>query len=376
MKISILQDKLNTALKQVIKSVENKPTLPILGNILLTIDDGRVKLSATNLEHSTVAWVGAKIDMDGPGITLPAKTLADVVAKFPPERIDISVDYPTQTATLKCGASRTEIKGIDIAEFPLLPEFTQTDWVISAKVLKQVIAHAQCAAAREQNRPILCGIHFEGDGHRLTVISADGFRLYVSAIELDEAVQPFEVTLPLQSMLILSKLITDVEDGIAVQMPGQRDLMLFGLKHMTFATQILDGKFPAVDAIVPKTYEHKAVLYTADLFAAVERGQVFGKDSAFSMQVIFTPPNEPGEPGSANFIGMSAERGMLEGMMDCTFEGAALTTNFNSKYMLDVPFEDERIVIETLGPTSPIVMRPEASDNEIYVIMPMGVNKR
>jgi DNA polymerase III sliding clamp (beta) subunit (PCNA family) len=93
------------------------------------------------------------------------------------------------------------------------------------------------------------------------------------------------------------------------------------------------------------------------------------------MKMEITPPTGPGEPGAVMLTGYSAERGMLEGSLDATVEGEALTVSFNSKYMLELPFEDERFVLESNGPTSAIVLRPEASDNEVYVMMPMGMNR-
>ena len=58
---------------RVSRAVENRPTLPVLGNILLATEDARLRLSATNLEMSITTWIGAKVDQEG-AITLPASS--------------------------------------------------------------------------------------------------------------------------------------------------------------------------------------------------------------------------------------------------------------------------------------------------------------
>src|SRR6266508_2124643 len=156
MTTSVLQDKLAKVLSIVARPVENRPPLSFLGNILLTTEDARVKLAATNLEMSITTWIGAKVEQEG-AITLPAKTLADLVTNLSPERVDLSLDTATQTVNVRCGATVSNIKGIDASEFPLVPQGGDADVTISGKTLKDMINQSAFAAAKEDNRPILTG---------------------------------------------------------------------------------------------------------------------------------------------------------------------------------------------------------------------------
>ena len=126
MKVSVLQDKLAKGLSIVGRAVENRPTLPVLGNILLATDDARLRLSATNLEMSITTWIGAKVDREG-SITLPSRTLADLVNNLSPERVDLTLEVATQTVNLKCGGTNANIKGIDAGEFPTVQQGGEAD---------------------------------------------------------------------------------------------------------------------------------------------------------------------------------------------------------------------------------------------------------
>ncbi|HDD25277.1 MAG TPA: DNA polymerase III subunit beta, partial [Chloroflexi bacterium] len=120
MRVSCLQENLAKGLSIVGRAVSPRSTLPVLGNVLLATDGGRLKLSATNLEVGISCWIGAKVDEDG-ATTVPARTFIDLVNTLPPERVDMELIARTQTLNLRTGRSEANIKGIDAQEFPIMP---------------------------------------------------------------------------------------------------------------------------------------------------------------------------------------------------------------------------------------------------------------
>ncbi len=124
MKVSVLQENLAQGLNVVSRAVSPCSTYPILANVLLSAEDGRLKLSATDRELGITAWIGAKIEEPG-ATTVPSRTLADLVATFPNETIAMELVVRTQTLQLVAGRSNAEIKGIDAQEFPPCPSPTR-----------------------------------------------------------------------------------------------------------------------------------------------------------------------------------------------------------------------------------------------------------
>ena len=102
------------------RAVSPRSTLPVLSNILVATDEGRLRLSATNLELGITCWIGAKIEEDG-STTVPARTFTDLISTIPPAKTDISLHEPTQTLNIKSGSLNTDIKCIDAQEFPPMP---------------------------------------------------------------------------------------------------------------------------------------------------------------------------------------------------------------------------------------------------------------
>jgi DNA polymerase-3 subunit beta len=120
MKVTILQESLARGLSTVSRAVSPRSTLPVLSNVLIASDEGRMRLSATNLELGITCWIGAKIEEEG-STTVPARTFSDLVGTLPAEQVSLNLNTSTQTLNVHCGPSNTEIKCIDAQEFPPLP---------------------------------------------------------------------------------------------------------------------------------------------------------------------------------------------------------------------------------------------------------------
>ncbi len=374
MRISVLQENLAKGVSTVIKAVESRPTLPVLANILLEADEARLKLAATNLQMSITMWIGAKVDVAG-SITLPAKTLADLVNNLSPERVDMVLDTATHTMQVRCGATNSNIKGIDADEFPPIAHGEQADVVIEGSVLRDMILQTAFAAAKEDNRPILTGVYTELDGERITMAAADGYRLAVRSGTLVEPVrEPAKMVIPARTLNEIARIIDENDKEVAISLPDRRDIVTFHLHNVDISSQLLEGRFPDFSAIIPQQYITSTTMYTSDLLKACRRAQIFARDSANSGRLYVKPPRGPGEPGEVQVIGKSAERGDLDGMLDATVEGEALDISFNIEYLIDVlkVITDERVIFQSNGTENPGVIRLEERDDFVHVIMPMS----
>ena len=372
--ISVLQENLAKGLNIVTKAVDNHPPLPVLTNVLLVADGSRLMLAATNLELSITCWIGAKIEQPGT-ITLPAKTFSELVNNLSPERVDLQLDTTTHTMHVKCGATVSNIKGIDADEFPPITHGEESNIHISGKTLKEMIRQTAFAAAKDDNRPILTGVYTEFDGDIMTMASADGYRLSVRTTNLDAPIDPkVHLVIPAKALSEVERIIGDSDEEVSISLPSKRDIITFHLNNVDVSSQILEGNFPDFTAIIPRGYITSTVMYTSDLLRACQRAEIFARDSAYSASIYVQPAKGPSEPGEVKIAGKSNERGDNEGMVDASVEGEALDITFNIKYLIEVlrVVNEERVVFQSNGPENPGVLRPENRDDFVYVIMPMS----
>lgn len=378
MRLSVLQENLARGLSIVSRAVETRPTMPVLANVLLKTEDARLKLVGVNMSLGLgiTCWIGAKVDVEG-SITLPAKTLADLVNNLSPERVDLLLDVPTQTVSLRCGATKANIRGIDADEFPPVPEGSGGDFTVQGKALKEMINQTAFAAASDDSRPILTGLYTQLKDNTLTMAAADGYRLAVRTTEIEQNFpQLLDMVIPAKSLIEVARVVGDDEE-VVVTLPDKRNIVMFQTQSVEISSQLLEGKFPDFKAIIPRGYSTSTVMYTSDLLRACQRAEIFARDSAYSGRLYVQPPRAPGEPGEVLIVGKSAERGDNEGMLDAAVEGEPLDISFNIKYLIDVlrVIQDERVILESNGAANPGVLRPENRNDFIHVIMPMSVTR-
>lgn len=380
MRVSVLQENLSKGLGIVGRAVQSRPTLPILANVMIATEEARLRLSATNLELGITCWIGAKVDTMGQ-VTIPARTLQELISTLPPERVDMDLDPRSLTLHLDCAGKTANIKGMEAAEFPLMPEF-DADRALSipAQAFKEMIEQVVFAAAKEDNRPILTGILARFDNDTFTLAAADGYRLAVRTTELDlgvgsRAVEPMIV--PARTLQELSRIITDEDEEVLIAFPDARGQVMFSLGSVVLISQLIEGKFPDYEAIIPRRYETTTLAYTKELLAACRSSEVFAKDSANTARIVIEPSEVNTLPGRVLVAGRSQEKGDAEAPVDASIDGQGMEIAFNIRYLIDVlsVIREEQVVLETSGPTAPGVVRPAGRDDFIHVIMPMSTGR-
>ena len=217
MKISCLQENLSRGLAVVGRAVANRATLPVTQNVLLSVDQSMLKLSATNLEIAMTTWVGAMIEEEG-SITVPARLLTEFVNSLPNDKIDIELDRGSGLLQISSGNSKAHVNITDASEFPPIP--TVEDGLaaeVDPLVLKNAISRVSFAAATEESRPVLTGVEMKLDTGRFTMAAADGFRLAVHhGALLKSAAEQVSVIIPARTMNELNRLIGDREEGVEI----------------------------------------------------------------------------------------------------------------------------------------------------------------
>ncbi|MEA3338896.1 MAG: DNA polymerase III subunit beta [Chloroflexota bacterium] len=377
MKVSCLQENLAKGLGIVGRAVSPRSTLPVLGNVLMATEAGRLKLSATNLEVGISCWIGAKVEEEG-AITVPARTLTDLVNALPPEQVDMELVERTQTLNLCAGRSESNIKGIDAQEFPIVltPE-GEGGIPIAPEVLRTAIQQVAFAAATDESRPILTGVLAQFEEEQLTLASADGFRLSVRTLSLPQAVaDPFSIIIPARALTELGRISGEQKDPIVITVTPTRNQVLFQLTDIVLVSQLIDGNFPDFNQIIPKGRNTHTVVDTASFLKACKTALIFARDAAHIGRLHIKPGTEL-VPGHVVVSATSAETGDDVSELDATIEGDEVEIAFNVKYLIEVlsVAGSPQVALDTTTSSSPGVILPVGEVDFTHVIMPMHLGR-
>jgi DNA polymerase-3 subunit beta len=373
MKVSVLQENLAHGLGIVARAVSPRSTLPVLGNILLATDEGRLRLSATNLELGITCWIGAKIEEDG-STTVPARTFTDLVSTLPPDRVNMDLSVRTQTMNVRCGTSNTDLKCIDSQEFPPMP-IPDLDGGIQINVsdLKEMIQQVVFAASTDEARPILTGVLVTVEGDQMTLASADGFRLSVRSAELPSPVErSITAVIPARALSELSRISGDGKEVVTMVLPQHSGRVIFRTKDAELASQLIEGTFPDYQQIIPRSYHTRTVLSTSSLLKACKQAEIFAREGSMIARMNISPGGEL-QPGTVEISGQSEETGSNQTIIDASIEGPSLLIAFNVRFLREVidVIKTPNVAIETTVDTSPGVIRPVGDSSFLHVIMPM-----
>ncbi len=377
MKVSCLQENLARGLGTVVRAVAPRSTLPVLSNVLVASDKGRLRLSATNLEMGISYWIGAKIEEEG-ATTVPARTFVDLVNTLPNDTVFMELTVRNQTLNVRCGAFNNDIKCIDAHDFPPLPPSELDDGLdLNIQDLRTLINQVTLAASTDDARPVLTGVLVEVEGSEMTFAAADGFRLSVRTATLSSAApEPIHAIIPARTLNELARIIGTGDDSITMTMPPNRGQVIFRAKDVEVVSQLIEGTFPDYRGIIPANHVTRTVLPTSAFLKACKAADIFAREAAHSARLRVTPGTDL-EPGTVEVSATSAETGSNETTVDATIEGDPVEIAFNVRFLVDVlsVIDTPNVALETTGPSAPGVIRPVGQDDFLHVIMPMHLGR-
>ncbi|MDZ7729655.1 MAG: DNA polymerase III subunit beta [Dehalococcoidia bacterium] len=375
MKVQVLQENLQRGLTTVARAVAARSTLPITANVLIETEDGRLKLAATDLDIGITSYVGARIDEEG-ATTVPARLIGDFVASLPSAPVDLQVAERSREVHLACARNESTINAMDAEDFPRIQSIAAGSAIqLDPRGLKHAIDRVEFAAASDDSRPALTGVHVKSDGARLTLAAADGFRLAVSDIDLEEApAEPIEIIVPARAMRELSRLITDMQDPVEMRVNQQRTQVQFTMSETELVAQLIQGVFPNYGQLIPAEYNTRTTVQVDDFKRLSRIAAIFARDGSGIIRVEMNPA-EGGEGGKLKVSARADEVGGNHGEVDAHVEGTAGKIAFNSRYLSDVlnALHGE-VSLEVTNPYSQGAFRPTGESNYVHVVMPMYVD--
>jgi DNA polymerase-3 subunit beta len=349
-------------------------TLPVLNNILLATDDGRLRLSATDLKIGITLWIPAMIFQDG-ALTLPSRLLTDFVNSLPNEQVEIATADTGHLAHLRCARSSVNIRGIDADEFPLIPSISdEPSASVPAKLLREMIGQVVFAASTDSTRGVLTGVYTTFSGDTLSMIASDAFRLSLRNSALDKpCLADFSVLIPARTVAELGRVLPSDESLVDITVTPNRSQILFHMQNADFLATLLSDQFVNYKQIIPKDYKTRVIARTDDLQKAVRIASFFARDGSNLLKLSID--SEKGGSGTITVSAAAQDIGDSDSVVDAVVEGAGMQIGFNSKYIADAlaVMDSDQVALELNSPTHAGILRPVGGADFLHVIMPVTV---
>jgi DNA polymerase-3 subunit beta len=341
---------------------------------MIATDEGRLRLSATNLELGITCWIAARIEEEG-STTVPTRTFADLVNTLPGEQVALTLDASSQTLNVRSGTSTNDIKGIDSQEFPPMP-VPEAEEAVGLNVVdfREMIHQVAFAASADEARPVLMGVLMTVEGDQITMAAADGFRLSVRKATLSTpAPEPVNIIVPARALNELARIASDGEETIAMVVPKGRGQVVFRVKDVELVSQLIDGTFPDYQQIIPRSYKSRTLISTASLLKACKQAEIFAREGSNVARLDIKAAQGEMEPSEVEISAASEETGKNETIVEATVDGSGVLIAFNVRYLREAleVIKTPNVALETSAANAPGVVRPVGEDDFLHVIMPM-----
>jgi len=369
MNLSISKEKLIHGLQSVQNVVSTRTTLPILSNVLMKAEDGKLEFIATDLDVTISCTVEANVKKKG-ATTVPVKRFFGVVRELTSPEIELEVDDKF-ACSVRAGASFYKIHGLSADEFPPVQKFKEDKKIIlPQEKIKSMLRKTSFAISSDESRYVLNGIFLILKEHKMTMVATDGRRLALVDEEVDipENSQG-EFILPTKAVNEMTRLLGDKGD---VQMKFSDNLVSLSLtddkgNSAVVISKLVEGNYPNYKQVIPSECKERVALPREELLAALRRAQIMTSDKANSVKLAISRNN-------LAITANSPDVGEARETLAINFNSKDLQIAFNPAYLIDplsVLTEDE-VFLELIDELSPGVLK--INGPFLYVVMPMRLS--
>ncbi|MFQ5958617.1 MAG: DNA polymerase III subunit beta [Alphaproteobacteria bacterium] len=372
MKLTIERAALLKSLAHVQSVVERRTTIPILSNVRLETADGRLGVTATDMDLAVVEQVPADV-AHAAATTASAHMLYDIVRKLPEgAQVDLESGGDGDHLKLSSGQAQFSLPALPAEEFPVMAEgeFSHS-FALAAANLRRLIDKTRFAISTEETRYYLNGIFLhatEGDdGEVLRAVATDGHRLSRVDVPLPAGAAGMpSVIVPRKTVGEVRKLVDEYDGDVSVSVSETK--IRFAFDEAVLTSKLIDGTFPDYERVIPTDNDKVLEIDSKTFIDVVDRVATISTEKTRSIKLSLS---KGGMVVSAN----SPESGSASEELPVEYDAQELQIGFNSRYLLDMAgqVEGECIRFVMADSVSPTVMRDTADPSALYVLMPMRV---
>lgn len=364
MKISTDKESLLRPLQLVGGVVERRQTLPILANILINASNGRMSITATDLEVELKTSVEVAVQEDR-DFTLPARKLIDICRALPDEaKIEISVEK--ERATIRSGKSRFTLGMLPARDYPAIePSGMLHHFSIQEGKLKGMLEKTHFAMAQQDVRYYLNGMLFEKDGQLIRTVATDGHRLALNEQQAGaDETNDFQVIIPRKAVLELTRMLSDDEREIAIEVGANHIRILLG--DTVFTSKLIDGKFPDYKKVIPMDLDKEVIADREKMKQALQRTSILSNEKYRGIRFQF-------KPGVVQLLAHNPEQEEAEEELEVGYDSDEIAIGFNVGYLIDVlsVIDAKEIKMQLKDENSSCLIGSSDSSESRYVVMPM-----
>ncbi|MFH1137090.1 MAG: DNA polymerase III subunit beta [Pseudomonadota bacterium] len=369
--LRLKKEELLKGVSQTQSIAEKRSSMPILSNVLLEVQDGRLAITATDLEIAFKGSYEAKV-LDEGRLTVPARKFYEIVKVMADEEFRLT-ELENYSLSLSGLRSNYQLHGLSPEDFPLMPDYQEVKFIdLNSEIILDMIDKTIYSVATEETRYNLAGVFLEKgekearsilrmvstDGHRLSLVEKEVSNLGALALEKG-------VILSKKGLMEFRKL---AEEGGNLQMGVSGANVVVRGDNAILVMRLLEGRFPDYNLVVPKNNKNIMTAGRKDLLDALRRVSVISSDDYKGVKFTLTPQD-------ITLTAVNPDLGEARDGLPVEYEGPEIVIGFNPRYFIDTlsSLKSDKITISFLDGGSPCIVKAEEDKGFVGVLMPMKI---
>lgn len=367
MKLTLERSALLSGLSHVQSVVERRNTIPILSNVLMGAQDGRMSLVATDLDIEVSETVEAGVSAPGQ-VTAPAHTLYDIVRKLPDgAQVQLTINNEDRL-DIDAGSAHFTLPLLPSGDFPKMTAdgFTH-EFALPASDLRRLIDKTRFAISTEETRYYLNGIYLHSKDGALVTVATDGHRLALAKQDLPVGADGMPgIIVPRKTVAELRRLIDGMDSDVSVSVSEAKIRFTTGTVVLT--SKLIDGTFPDYERVIPRNNTKELVLDNKVFASAVDRVATISAEKSRSIKLALSDSN-------LSLSVNNPESGQANEDLPVNYDNEGLEIGFNAKYLLDVAgqIEGQDATYMLESSSSPALVTDSDDEHALFVLMPLRV---
>ncbi|MEX1193355.1 MAG: DNA polymerase III subunit beta [Brumimicrobium sp.] len=347
-------------------------TLPILDNFLFEIGDGKLTVSASDLETTMKTTFEVEAKEKGK-ICIPAKLLLDVLKNLPDQPLAFTVNLENFSIEIGYTNGKSKMVGYNGDDFPKAPALKKTEnTVVTGEIISEAINKTIFATGNDDLRPVMSGVYCQFSSDDMIFVATDAHKLVRYRRTDSKASGNSSFILPKKALNMLKNNLKGDED---VKIEYNDSNAVFTFNETVLTCRLIDGKYPNYEAVIPQENPNVLTVDRNSILSSIKRVSIFANKTTHQVKLKITGSELSISAEDIDFSNEANER------LTCSYEGEDMEIGFNSRFILEMlnNIDTEEIKIMMSQPNRAGLILPATAENEhediLMLVMPVMLNR-
>lgn len=351
--------------------ITTNPVVPILENFLFEISEGKLTVTASDLQTSMITEMEVESKENG-NIAVPARILLDTLKNLPEQPVTFSIDEETYSIEISSDNGRYKLAGENATDFPKVPAVSNDFSVeMSTEVLSSAINNTIFATSSDELRPAMTGVYLNLTDTNTTFVATDGHRL-VRYRRVDVASDNgTTIIIPRKALNLLKTTLPSENTAVSVEFSVSNAFFKFG--NVRMICRLIDERYPDYDNVIPTDNDNIMTINRMEFLSSLRRIAIYANKTTHQVRLKIAGSELQISAEDLDFANEANER------LSCEHNGGDIEIGFNAKFLVEMlnNLNSDQVEMHLSEPNRAGLLIPkDKNDSEdiLMLVMPVMLN--